>query len=59
MAKENNQGKQPKPQSSQGKKLSINESNKGKGSGDASGMERDIKGTAGDGTNNTGPRKTE
>lgn len=59
MAKETNQGETPKSQSEKGKALSINESVKDKGSGDAGGIERSRKGTAGDGTNNTGPRKTE
>ena len=56
MAKENNQGKQQKPQSNQNEKISINESTKGKGSGDAGGLERFRKGNAGD-TENTGPRE--
>jgi len=56
MTEENNQGKQPKPQPSQSKRLSINESIKDKGSGDAGGIERSRKGNAGD-TENTGPRK--
>jgi len=56
MAKDNNQGKQQKPRSNQGKRITINESTKGKGSGDAGGFERFRKGNAGD-TENTGPRK--
>ncbi len=59
MAKDNNQGKQPKPQADQGKKLSINKSIKGRDSGDAGGFERSRKGTAGDTTGSTGPRKKE
>ncbi len=56
MAKDNNQGKQQKPQSNQSEKININESAKGKGSVDAGGSERFRKGNAGD-TENTGPRK--
>jgi len=56
MAKDNNQGKQQKPQSNQSEKIIINESAKKKGSGDAGGFERFRKGNAGD-TENTGPRK--
>ena len=56
MAKENNQGKQQKPQSKQSKKITINKSYKGGGSGEAGGFERSRKGNAGD-TENTGPRK--
>ncbi len=56
MAKDNNQVKQQKPQSNQNEKITINESTKSKGSGDAGGFERFRKGNAGD-TENTGPRK--
>jgi len=56
MAKDNNQGKQQKPQSNQSEKITIRESTKGKASGDAGGSERFRKGNAGD-TENTGPRK--
>ena len=59
MAKDNDQGKQPKPQTSQGKKLSINESMRNKVSGDTGDMKRSRNGTAGDGNGSTGPRKTE
>jgi len=55
MAKDNNQGKQQKPQSNQDVKITINESNKT--SKDTSISERSRKGTAGDSTNSTGPRK--
>jgi len=55
MTKDNNQGKQ-KPQSGQIKKVTVtNESIKR--SKDTSGVERFRKGTAGDSTNSTGPRK--
>ena len=57
MAKDNNQGKQQKPQSDRSGKITINESTHDSGS--AGGFERSRKGTAGDGTNNTGPRKKE
>jgi hypothetical protein len=56
MAEENNQGKQQKSQSNQCEKITLNESTKGKGSGDAGGSERLRRGNAGD-TENTGPRK--
>ena len=55
MAKDNNQGKQPKPQSTPDKRININESNKG--SGNAGGYERFRKGNASNGTGSTGPRK--
>jgi len=58
MAKDNEQGKQPKSQPSQGKRTNLNESIKGTGSGYAGGFERPRKGSAGDGTGSTGPRKT-
>jgi hypothetical protein len=53
MAKNSNQGKTQKPQSNQ--KITINESVKG--SGNAGGSNRSRTGNAGEGTNNTGPRK--
>ncbi len=56
MAEKNNQGKQQKPQSNQSERITLNESAKKKGSGDAGGSERFRKGNAGD-TENTGPRK--
>ena len=59
MAKGNNQGKEQKSQPSQGQKITLNESARGKGSADAGGGERIKKGSAGDGTSSTGPRKTE
>ena len=57
MAKGGNQRKQQKPQSSQGKKLTINESTKK--SVDADNVARSRKGTASDTTGSTGPRKKE
>jgi len=53
MAKDSNQGKHPKPQSKQSKRIQIGESAKS-----TVPSQRSRKGTAGDGTNNTGPRKT-
>lgn len=55
MAKNNNQGKQQKPQSDQGRRININESKKD--SGNAGGSERFRKGNAADGTNSTGVKK--
>jgi len=57
MAKDNKQGNEQKPQSNQDVKITINESNKI--SKDTSSFERTRKGTAGDSTNSTGPRKKE
>lgn len=58
MAKDNNQGKQQRSQTNQSQRQSSNRSTI-KGSGSAGGNERSRKGTAGDGTSSTGPRKTE
>jgi len=55
MAKDTNRGKTPQPKQSQ--KITINESRKDVGSGKAGGSQRVRKGTAGDGTGSTGPRK--
>jgi hypothetical protein len=55
VAKDNKQGNQQKPQSKQNVKITINESNKI--SKDTGSFERSRKGTAGDSTNSTGPRK--
>lgn len=57
MAKNSNQEKPQKPQPDRGEKITINESIIG--SGDAGGSNRERKGTAGDGTSSTGPRKKE
>ena len=57
MAKDNNQGKQQKPQSKKIEKITINKSTKK--SVDNGGFERFRKGTAGDTTGSTGPRKRE
>ncbi len=57
MAKDSNQRKQQKPQSSQGKRVTINESTKK--SVDVDSVGRSRKGTAGDTTGSTGPRKKE
>jgi len=59
MPKGNNQGKQQKSQPSQSQKITLNESARGKGSGDAGGVQRFKKGSAADGTGSTGPRKKE
>jgi len=55
MAKYTNRGKTPQPKQSQN--ITINESRKEVGSGKAGGSQRVRKGTAGDGTASTGPRK--
>ena len=57
MAKDSNQRKQQKPQPSQGKRVTIKESTKK--SVDTGGVGRSKKGTAGDTTGSTGPRKKE
>jgi len=57
MEKDNNQEKQQKPQSNQIEKITINESIQK--SVDADDSQRSRKGTAGDTTGSTGPRKKE
>lgn len=55
MAKDTNRGKTPQPKQSQ--KITIHGSRNQIGSGKAGGSQRVRKGTAGDGTGSTGPRK--
>ena len=59
MSKGVNQRKQQKSQPSQSKKITLNESGRSKRSAGAGGGQRFKKGSAADGTNSTGPRKTE
>ena len=57
MAKDTNRGKTQTPQPKQSQKITINESRKDIGSGEAGGSQRVRKGTAGDGTGSTGVKK--
>lgn len=59
MAKDKKQGKQPKPQSDKNEKVIHYDRDSSSGDNIKFSEQRTKKGTAGDGTNSTGPRKTE
>ena len=53
------QGKQQKSQASRSRRVAFGESARSRGYTDLAGNQRARKGSAADGTNSTGPRKTE